>query len=239
MASMETVAMTQTGFAFPIDEDLIRIPTDDAASICEAADLNEDARALLHPDDRTVDYLKRLLHAKHYMEALTFLAHGLPKREAVWWACAALQRWPGDGLSEPDRQALAVVENWIYDPSQDLCRAAGDIAAEGKFQTPAALVAASVFWAGSSIAPPDCPAVPPREHLTNKAVAHALILVSMREADPSARQEAVELFLAMGVKIAQGSTSRAVLESVQGRGAVAPDSSHSARTRMNVSGSER
>lgn len=208
--------MTQTGFAFSIDEDLVRIPTEDAVSICEAADLNEEALALLHPEDSTVDYLGRLLHAKHYTQALTFLAHGLPKREAVWWACAALQRWFGNELGESDRQALAVVENWIYDPSQDLCRAAGDIAAEAKFQTPASLVAASVYWAGSSIAPPDCPAVPPREHFTNKAVAHALILVSMREADPSARQRAAELFLAMGVKVAQGLTSRTTLVSVQG-----------------------
>ncbi|MGI9499963.1 MAG: DUF6931 family protein [Geminicoccaceae bacterium] len=225
---MGTAVMKHVHNAFSIDEDLIRIPAEDAASICEAADLPEDALTLLQSDDRPASYLTRLLQSKRYMDALTFLAYGLPKREAVWWACVTLQRWLGDDLSEQDQRALAVVEAWIYDPSQDLCRAAGDVAAESKFQTPAALAAAGVYWAGESIAPPDCPVVPPHGQLTHKAVAHALILVLMREADAQARENATQLFLAMGIKIAQGATSRTALESVASGGSAGIDTTISA-----------
>jgi len=50
------------------------------------------------------------------LEATRLIAHALPKREAVWWACmCALHTAPPD-LPEPDRAAREAAELWPGNP---------------------------------------------------------------------------------------------------------------------------
>ncbi len=203
--------MEQNECVFLTEEDLIRIPTEDALSICQAAALDDEASMLLHADDNPKDYLERLLQAGRDMDALTFLAYALPKRELIWWACVAFRQHLGRGASEQDERALEVAEAWVYDPNQDLCYAAGDVAGENEFRTPTALIAASVYWAGNSIAPPDCPNVPPREDLPNKGIVSAITLHLIAATDAVVRENLTRMFLSTGIRIAQGATSKAAL----------------------------
>src|SRR5581483_6117015 len=56
------------------------------ARICEAAEISEAARALLQPNMTAERYVSLLVERGEFADAVRFLAHSLPKREAVWWA---------------------------------------------------------------------------------------------------------------------------------------------------------
>ena len=55
-------------------------------AISSAAELSEPAMALVRPGTHPRDYVALLMERELYPDAVRFLAHALPKREAVWWA---------------------------------------------------------------------------------------------------------------------------------------------------------
>ncbi len=189
------------------DKEFVRVPAEKAHTICAKVDLDDPAKQLLRQEDSPKAYLGRLRERELFTDAIRFLAYGLPKREAVWWSCVSLRHLAGGELPAPDEAAVAAAEAWVFKPEQKACEAAGTLAEEAAYATPAALAAASAYWAGDSIAPAGAPKVPPAESLTGTTVANALILAATQSAggDP---QAAFEQILDRGVQIAQGITSK-------------------------------
>jgi len=187
---------------------LVRVPFEKAAQVCEIVELDDPALRLLRPGDAPRVFLDRLTKGGLFADAIRFLAHALPKREAVWWHCVSLrQAPPAEPLEEADRQALEAAEAWVFKPGEATCEAAGKLAEASGFGTPAGLAAAGAYWAGESLAPAGSPKVPPGPQLTATAVANGLILAGV-EAGAEGTEAAYRRILANGVQIAQGVTSK-------------------------------
>ncbi len=148
-----------------------------------------------------------LAQAGFGIEATRILAHALPKREAVWWACMCAAHTAPPDLTETDRKVRELAETWVRQQSMEIARAAMDEAKRTGFQSPEAWVGVGAFWSGDSLAPPDAPAVPPPSHLTGVAVAGAVALASVRT-DAARQPQRLAMFLQSAQDIAAGGPGR-------------------------------
>ncbi|MGQ3674529.1 DUF6931 family protein [Xanthobacter sp. TB0139] len=175
-----------------------------ADHLCTLIEPSDEVKALLRPGLSAVDMIRALAENGLTTEAIRYLALGLPRREAVWWACAARRHLLPQELPEPEAQAWQSVERWVYEPTEENRQAAYPCAEALKFETAAGYAALAVFWSGGSLAPPEAPAVvPPGDGLTACAAGASLILccVPGEAKNIATRHEAV---LAMGVDIGNG-----------------------------------
>ncbi|HKG93341.1 MAG TPA: hypothetical protein VKA84_15650 [Gemmatimonadaceae bacterium] len=173
------------------------------AELAEAAEVEEEGRALLQPRQHPLEFVRALTGAGRHADAIRFLAHAIPKREAVWWAWMAARRALPPGDPPPKlRGALDATERWLTQPSEEHRRAAMAAAEVAGLGTAAGCAALAAFLSGGSIAPPDAPAVPPGEFLTAKAVTGA-VLSAAAAGDPEKLPETLRASAEQGVELAQ------------------------------------
>ena len=67
--------------------ELAKVTAKTAAEVCKHFPLGEEAKKLLRDGLTPVQFLNMLIEKQQFPDAVRFLAHALPKREAVWWAC--------------------------------------------------------------------------------------------------------------------------------------------------------
>jgi hypothetical protein len=140
---------------------------------------------------------------EQFPDAARFLAHALPKREAVWWACLCARQAAGANLPAKPAAALQAAERWAADPSEDNRRKAQAAAEAAEMGTPAGCAAMAAFWSGGSLGPPNVPAVPPGEFLTAHGVAGAVMLAAVLT-QPEKAPEKFRKFFALGVEVGNG-----------------------------------
>jgi len=175
-------------------------------TVLERADLAPEAAALAGGASDSAAALPRLIEAGMLADAARFLAHALPKREAVWWACMCA-RATAPEPPPPDAEALAAAEAWVRKPDEEHRRAAMAKAEGAGFRSPEAWAAVAAFWSGGSMAPAGQPVVPPAEHLTGVAVAGAVSLAAVRR-EPEKAEATLRRFLDSGLDIAAGGAGR-------------------------------
>lgn len=141
------------------------------------------------------------------LDAARLMAHGLPKREAVWWACMCARHTAPPDLAEPDRAALEAAEIWVRRQTDETRRTAMERAQAAQFGSPEAWAAVAAFWSGDSMSPPEQPKVPPAPHLTGTAVAGAVQLAAVR-GDPTRQPARLASFLTSARDIAAGGAGR-------------------------------
>lgn len=150
-----------------------------AAEAVAGLDLSAEAKALFAPNAPTSVYLKALIDAELYADAIRLLGMALPRREAVWWGCLAAR---GALPAEPapaDGAALEAAETWVFRPTEENRRACFAPAEAMNFETACANAAMAAFWSGGSLAPPDAAVVvPPGDGLTGTAAAAAVLLAA-------------------------------------------------------------
>lgn len=175
------------------------------AEICGDFDLQEEAKPHLSGEPMPHEFLDRLVRAKLYADATRFLAYGLPKREAVWWACLCVRSVPvcyGDEVAD---EALQAAEAWVKDPAEANREAALAAGNKHKFEmpgAPAAWAAMAAGWSGGTAKTDKKNAPEPPEHLTAHAASGAILLAATVEPDQA--KEMYRKFLETGVQIAQG-----------------------------------
>jgi hypothetical protein len=133
-----------------------KAPPRTAAEIGKLFPLGDEAKKLLRDGMTPRQYLDVLLEKQQFVDAVRFLAHVLPKREAVWWACLCARSAAGSGAPAPQTAALQAAERWVADPSEANRRAAQDAAEAAELGTPAGCAAMAAFWSGGSMAPRTC-----------------------------------------------------------------------------------
>jgi hypothetical protein len=186
---------------------LTKLAGADFTTIIGRATLPAEAQAPLRGCADVADAIVRLEAAGFAVEAVRVLAHALPKREAVWWACmCATSTTPAD-LAEPDRQAKETAELWVRQQKDEQRRAAMAHAEASGFQTPEAWSGVAAFWSGDSMAPPTLPAVPPPADAAGRAVAGAVALSAVR-GDVTRQPARLKRFLESGRNIASGGPGR-------------------------------
>ena len=83
-----------------------------------------ELRRVLAPpadDPNPLDYTQAALSGPRPTDAIIFLAHLLPRREAVWWAIQCVRAMLG---SSADDAALRAADAWVRAPEDDNRRAA-------------------------------------------------------------------------------------------------------------------
>ncbi len=170
------------------------------AAICSVAELGDEAMALLRPGQKPPEYLTELVDKQLYPDAVRFLAHALPKREAVWWGWMCARRAAGENPPPKIKAALEATEKWIAQPTDENCRAAHEAAQKAQFGTAAGCAGLGAFFSGGSLAPPEVPPVPPGEYLTAKAVSGAVNFAAM-SGEPKQAPEKFKSFIAQGVDV--------------------------------------
>ncbi|MEH3148518.1 MAG: hypothetical protein PGN34_26480 [Methylobacterium frigidaeris] len=174
-----------------------------AEELCAVLAPGEEAGAVLAPRQGAAEFLAALATAGLLVDAIRYLAVALPRREAVWWACAARRRMPA-AESEPERAAWQAAETWVYEPTEPN-RQATYAHAEGlKFDTAGAYAALGAFWSGGSLAPPETGQhIPPGDGLTGSAVG-AAVMFRCVPGEAGTIAERHRLALETGFDIARG-----------------------------------
>ena len=177
-------------------------------SLLPRLELGQPATSAVTGVGTAAEAIERLEAQGLRAEAVRLVAHALPKREAVWWACMCAGAVPDSGLSAADAAARTAAEAWVRQPADErLRRAAWDAAQKTAFASPEAWAAVAAFWSGGSMAPEGQPVVPPADHLTGVAVDGAVALAAAR--GHAQRSEArFERFLAAARDIARGGAGR-------------------------------
>ena len=154
--------------------------------------------------DDSLEALERLEQAGLLVEATRLVAHTLPAREAVWWACACSRHTAPSGARPAlETTAREAAEAWVRRPTDEHRRAAMKEAEKAGFASPESWAAVAAFWSGDSMAPPEAPKVPPQPHFKGLAVAGAVALAAAR--GPASRREArLRRFLVSARDIADG-----------------------------------
>jgi len=174
--------------------------TNHVAEICAVSELGDEARALLQDGLGPRQYLNLLIEKHHFPDAVRFLAHALPKREAVWWGWVCARRSAGQEAPEKIKLSLAATERWIAQPTEEHRRSAMEAAQTADLSTAAGCAGLAAFFSGGSLAPPSAPVVPPGEYLTAKAVSGAVIFAAVA-VEPEKSAEKFHAFLSQGLEV--------------------------------------
>lgn len=175
-----------------------------ALDVCAFYPPSDEAKACLKDDATPEAFIDTLKKAEQYIDALQFLAHALPAREAVWWACQCGREALGETPDQPQADALMAAAAWVYEPTEARSREAEAAAELAGYDNPGGLAAAAAFWSSDNIAPKEAPAiVPPPDGLTGKGVAGAVILAAVEAGGDKIAQKQLEL-LEKGLAIAAG-----------------------------------
>src|SRR5260370_1768166 len=102
------------------------------------AELGEEAMALLRPELHPLDFVALLMEKALFPDAVRFIAHALPKREAVWWAWVCARRSAGENPQPKIKSALDATEKGIAQPN-DANRRSGMAPAHQAERGPAAV----------------------------------------------------------------------------------------------------
>src|SRR5262249_49233476 len=77
---------------------LVKVAAKTAAEVCKRFTLSEPAQKLLRPELTPRQFLDLLVEKQQPIDAVRFLAYGLPKPEAVWGACLCVRSVAGVDL---------------------------------------------------------------------------------------------------------------------------------------------
>ena len=102
---------------------LQKVDADKATEIAKHYELDEESRALLTEELKPAEFLETLMAKGLYYDAVTFLSHSLPAREAVWWSCVC-SRYFLEGSDVKYQLAYNAAETWVYKPTEQNRRVA-------------------------------------------------------------------------------------------------------------------
>lgn len=192
--------------AAPVLIAMKKVTAKTAKDIAQYFDFQEEqCQSLLSEKQTPAEFLQALIDNGHYYDAVNFLAHAIPVRESVWWACVCV-RYHIESSDVKCKLALKAAEAWVYDPSEQNRRVAEKHAEEGGYATAASWAAAAAFWSGGSIIAVGEPAVEPAPYLYAHAVAGAIVMAAgLGAPDEAEVVQRYQTYLQHGINIANGS----------------------------------
>src|SRR5262249_59914719 len=96
-----------------MSQTLVKLNTTELATLTPHLALDHEAAMATEGCRQVAEALDHLEAAGFLTEATRLIAHALPKREAVWWACmCAIHTAPAD-LPPADRVAREAAEDWV------------------------------------------------------------------------------------------------------------------------------
>ena len=187
--------------------DLVKVQATTAEELLRHIDVSQEAGDHLVPHTAPEVSINRLMDAGLYADAIKLLARGLPKREAVWWACLCARELQNPQTDEANVNALSAAESWVKNPSEDRRHTCKLLAEVTRYQTPASWAATAASWSHGSLAAEGEPVIEPPEHLYAHAVAGSVTLAAVMS-DPVTPEKQFIRFLRGGLDLARGGNGK-------------------------------
>jgi hypothetical protein len=179
-----------------------RVKAQTAGELLQHFELSEDSEMVAAIDDAPMKAITKLLDNESYHDAVTMLAHALPKREAVWWSCLAAKKTMDPNI-ELNSAAVSAAERWVREPSETNRQAAKKLGALAKNKTAAGWSATAASWCTGNMIEDDSIHVPPPDFLYAHAVA-ACITMAAVAAGPDEMTASYQFFVRQGFNLAAG-----------------------------------
>ena len=151
-------------------------------------------------DSAPLDYARALLASPRPTDAIVFVAHLLPRREAVWWAIQCVRAMLG---TKADDEALRSAEAWVRAPEEDNRNAALAIASAADQRAPTTWLAFAAAWSGGSMTPADQKPMPAPLSACAKA-AHTAVIIACSAGDPLGVVQRIAACAEAGIRFADG-----------------------------------
>ena len=155
---------------------LPKITAPTAAEICVTSNPSPEGKALLTPTMTPPEYLQALEKNKLSVDSVHFLAHGLPEKDSICWACQS-SRLVAPKLSGSELDSLKLTEAWLKNPNPDLLASISASLGKVDFTGPGSWTGQAALWAKAPGAPQP-PSIPgmPTVALVGAAVIGAILL---------------------------------------------------------------
>ncbi len=181
----------------------IKIKALNAGELLQHFELNEEAESVVNENVTPAGNIEALIDAGMYYDAVKLLAHGLPKREAIWWSCLVSRQVQTPETDEDNINALIAAETWARDPSEENRLRCRTLAEKTKHKTPASWAAMAACWSTGSMAEEGQPEIQTPEYLYAHAVSGSVTLAAVVQ-NPDEPASSFDHFLKQGINLAQG-----------------------------------
>lgn len=170
-----------------------------ATEVTRYVTLGEEARKILTPEISANEYIEALVAKQLHPDAVQFIAHYLPKRQAVWWALGCVKQSTPPEVPPAQDVALKTTEKWIAEPTEENRQAAFKAAEDADTSTPAGITALAAYYS-DAIPQTDDPKTNAKAYfITAKLVTAAVMLAAT--ADPEQLKTRFTGFVTKGVDV--------------------------------------
>src|SRR5262245_13883245 len=126
--------------------------TASAADLAAKSDAAPASQALLKPGMSSGEYIHTLEQNKQSIDAVKGLAHGMPEKDSVCWACHSSQK-VADKLNTEELPASNSAQAWVKNPTEATKAAAAEAASKTDFKGPGGWAAQAAAWAQTPTKP--------------------------------------------------------------------------------------
>lgn len=147
-----------------------------------------------------LDHARALLASSRPRDAVLFLSHLLPRREAVWWALQCVRALIGETGAD---EALRATDAWVRTPEDENRRAALSVANASDRRKPTTWLAFAAGWSGGSLLAADQKPVAPPPGACAMA-ANAAIMMGVAAGDPRTAARRIVACAEAGLRFASG-----------------------------------
>lgn len=147
----------------------------------------------------SLDFLEGLIMAKCHVDAIEFLAHGLPNYLGLEWAYMCINNHGEFDLKQG--ALLKRIREWLDEPDETIRRIIGAKGEEMGFDNPLGWLALAVFLSGGSITPEEAPETLPPQNVRAHMTSGTIILLVAQD-DPKNIAQNFITFLDIGMTAA-------------------------------------
>lgn len=183
-----------------------KIKAKQAGDLLQHFELSEEGEVSASIDDAPLQAIKKLIETENFHDAVTMLAHALPKREAVWWACLAA-KYSLDSGADDQLMALQAAERWVREPNDNNRGIAKKFGEKRRKKHAADWAATAASWCTGNMIDDDSVHVPPPDFLYAHAVA-ACISMAALAAGADQMPQTYQMFLRQGFDLATGGSGK-------------------------------
>ncbi len=184
-----------------------KVTSEKVGDVIDVSELQSGSVELLKSDMRPEKYIQVLTSAEKWSDAIKVMAHTLPRREAIWWACICARNMEVLAKNKEEALALKAAEKWVYKPTDENRRKAflqaqkGDAPSVGTLSSLAAACSGGKLSLGEGqSADLDGSAVP--------QIVSTVVLISASEKEGDQANRMLESFLQNGIDIACGGSGQ-------------------------------
>lgn len=175
-----------------------------ATEVTRYVNLGEEAKKMLTPEISANEFIEALVAKQLHPDAVQFIAHYLPKRQAVWWALGCVKQGVPEMTPEQDA-ALKTTERWIAEPTEENRQAAFRAAETADTTTPFGITALAAYYS-EALPPTADPKTNAKAYfITAKLVTAAVMLAAT--ADPEQLKPRFSGFVNKGVEVVKRTKS--------------------------------